>query len=153
MMMDFSQFPAPYDAELAYFVGRARQRLSPEGAELLERVVLRPDPANLDDSALRYFEETFGTLPQKDQEMLLALIQHFRDARAAMIAEAQGEIGLFEQLQRVLVRAQALDPAFAARGDNVTVGEAVAILKRYGEPVGVSDEVLEMMIEEAREDE
>jgi hypothetical protein len=43
---------------------------------------------------------------------------------------------------RVIDKARRLDPE--ALGEDATLGEAVKVLKRYGEPVGISDEVLEM---------
>ena len=52
----------------------------------------------------------------------------------------------------IIPRARELDPAFKARGDDVTTGEAVEVLRRHGEPLGISDEVLEMMIEVPREE-
>jgi hypothetical protein len=34
--------------------------------------------------------------------------------------------------------------SLAAEGESFTLGEAVEVLKRHGEPLGVSEEVLEM---------
>ena len=50
----------------------------------------------------------------------------------------------------IIRRARELDPAFKARGDGVSTGEAAEVLRRQGEPLGISDEVLETIIEVPR---
>jgi hypothetical protein len=40
--------------------------------------------------------------------------------------------------------ARELDPSLE---EGATLGEAIVVLKRHGEPLGISDEVLEMTVE------
>ena len=50
-----------------------------------------------------------------------------------------------EQMARAIERAQRLDPP--ALGEDATFGEAVRVLKRHAESVGIFDEVVEMTFE------
>ena len=71
------------------------------------------------------------------------------DAHEALARELQGETDLYRQLARLVDRARELDPSLR---DDVTMGEAVEVLRRHGEPLGISDEVLEMIIWVPREE-
>ncbi len=137
--MDFD-FPPPYDVEVPRRVGEARQELSPEGVAVLERLLAQADTPEDLVAALE-------PLPLGEANTILALNKLFVEAYDAAREENQGWISLFRQEGEIFRRAQELDPAFAARGASVTLGEAVAVLKRHGQPVGISDEVLEMIVE------
>jgi hypothetical protein len=52
-------------------------------------------------------------------------------------------------MARLIERARELDPSL---GENATTGEAVAVLRQHGVPLGISDEVLEVIIWVPREE-
>jgi hypothetical protein len=139
-------FPEPYDLEVPRRIGAARQELSPEGEEVLERILAQEgDPEEV--------VIAMKPLPQHETNILLALNRFLREAYHAAAQENQGHLDLLAQEGRIFRRAAELDPAFAARGGAVTLGEAVAVLRQHGEAPGISDEVLEMMVEVPRRDE
>jgi hypothetical protein len=51
---------------------------------------------------------------------------------------------LHSQLAALILRARELDPSLR---NEATLGEAIMVLKRDGESIGVSEEVLEMVVE------
>lgn len=55
----------------------------------------------------------------------------------------EGMLGFVRQVQRVVERAQAVEPGM---GPNPTIEQAVAVLKRHGEPLGISEEALETTV-------
>ena len=135
--MDFD-FPAPYDHELPRRIGEARRQLSPEGVAVLERVIA-------DESGdLENIIAAIESLPASDRHVLVGISRFFAEAYDARIRESQGWVGLHRQLAGLIVRARELDPSL---GEGATLGEAIVVLKRHGEPLGISDEVLEMAIE------
>ena len=79
--------------------------------------------------------------------MLLGISKLMEEAYEASAKEARGVADLHSQLAVLILRAQALDPSL---GEDTTVGEAIMVLKRHGEPVGVSEEVLEMIVKVPR---
>jgi hypothetical protein len=85
-----------------------------------------------------------ASLSDEDRGLVIERLEERVRLQGEALARAEGEKALWEQLEALIGRARDLDPAFAARGDDVTVGEAVAVLRQHGEPLGVSDEVLEM---------
>jgi hypothetical protein len=135
-------FPAPYDHEVPRRIGEARQELSPEGVEVLEMMLA--ESADPEDVGAR-----IGALPTSEGQVLMGLASLFQEAYDAQIQEHRGWADLHRQMLVIFQRAGELEPEFAARvrRDEATTGEAVAILKRHGEPPGVSDEVLEMLVE------
>ena len=137
--MDFD-FPPPYEVEVPRRVGEARQELSPEGVAVLERLLAQADAPEDVVAALE-------PLTQGEVNTILALNKLFVEAYDAAQEENRGWISLFRQEGEIFRRAQKLDPYFASRGGAVTLGEAVAVLKRHGQPVGISDEVLEIVVE------
>jgi len=135
--MDFD-FPAPYDHELPRRIGEARRQLSPEGVAVLERVIA-------DESGdLENIIAAIESLPAPDRHVLVGISRFFAEAYDARIRESQGWAGLQRQLAGLIVRARELDPSL---GEGATLGEAIVVLKRHGEPLGISDEVLEMVAE------
>ena len=148
--MDFD-FPAPYDLEVPRRIGEARQQLSPEGEEVLERLlagISSPEPTETPES----FISALLTLSQPEQAVLLRVNSLLAEAYEAERREHQGWVDFHKQMLSIIRRAQELDPAFKARGNKVTTGEAVEVLRRHGEPLGISDEVLEMIIWVPREE-
>jgi hypothetical protein len=134
--MDFD-FPAPYDREVPRRVGEARRQLSPEGEEVLERILVQQDdPDNIAAAMER--------LPAPEASVLAGIAELLGEAYEASAQEQQGLVGLHLQLVALIERARVLDPSLR---DDATTGEAVAVLRRHGEPLGVSDEVLEMIVE------
>jgi hypothetical protein len=135
--MDFD-FPAPYDHEVPRRIGEARRQLSPEGVAVLERVIA-------DESGdLEGIIAAIELLPASDRDVLVSISRFFAEAYDARIRESQGWAGLHRQLAGLIVRARELDPSLGA---GATLGEAIVVLKRHGEPLGISDEVLEMTVE------
>jgi hypothetical protein len=142
--MEFD-FPEPYDLEVPRRIGEARQQLSPEGEEVLERILAQE--GNPEDVG-----RALVALPTLEGRVLLGISNLITEACNAHLQETQGWIDLHNQMQSIIRRAQELDPEFAALGGEATTGEAIAILKHHGEAPGVSDEVLEMIVEVPREE-
>ena len=135
--MDFD-FPAPYDHEVPRRIGEARRQLSPEGVAVLERVIA-------DESGdLEGIIAAIESLPASDRHELVGISRFFAEAYDARIRESQGWADLHRHLAGLIVRARELDPSLRA---DATLGEAIVVLKRHGEPLGISDEVLEMTVE------
>ncbi|MDP8951321.1 MAG: hypothetical protein M3N18_03610 [Actinomycetota bacterium] len=135
-------FPAPYDERIPRVVGRLRAELSPEGVDLLARMIEKEEDPEV-------LGEELGRLGDHDGALLLRFNELLAEAYDARIREDQGGLDLHRQTMTLFDRAAALEPKFAARvrADEATVGEAVTILRRHGAPVGVSDEVLDMLVE------
>jgi hypothetical protein len=135
--MDFD-FPTPYDNEVPRRIGEARRQLSPEGVAVLERVIA-------DESGdLEGIIAAIESLPASDRHVLVGISRFFAEAYDARIRESQGWADLHRHLAGLIVRARELDPSLRA---DATLGEAIVVLKRHGEPLGISDEVLEMTVE------
>ena len=67
--MDFD-FPPPYDHEVPYRIGKARQELSPEGLEVLERIMAAfagPEPVEPPEAIVA----AMALLPRTDQSVLV----------------------------------------------------------------------------------
>ena len=88
-------------------------------------------------------------LPPSEQRVLHSLNDLLIEAHETLASELQGEADLYRQMARLIERARALDPSLE---ENATTGEAVAVLRQHGEPLGISDEVLEMIIWVPREE-
>jgi hypothetical protein len=137
--MDFD-FPAPYDKEVPRRIGEARRQLSPEGAAVLERIIA-DESGGLEDIIA-----AMESLPASDRRVLVEVSRFFAEAYDARIRESRGWADLHRKLAALILRARELDPSLSA-GATLTLGEAIEVLKRHGEPLGVSDEVLEMVAE------
>src|SRR5918992_5251237 len=133
--MDFD-FPEPYDHEVPRRIGEARGQLSPEGVAVLEGIIA-------ETGDLKDVIAAMESLPASDRQVLVGLSRFFAEAYDARIRESQGWVDLHRQLAGLIVRARELDPSLKA---NATLGEAIVVLKRHGEPLGISDEVLEMIV-------
>src|SRR5215210_3440432 len=134
--MDFD-FPAPYDNEVPRRIDESRRQLSPEGVVVLEGIIA--GTGSLEDVIV-----AMESLPASDRRMLVALSRFFAEAYDARIRESEGWAGLQRHMAALIVRARELDPSLRA---GATLGEAIVVLKRHGEPLGISDEVLEIAIE------
>jgi hypothetical protein len=134
--MDFD-FPAPYDHEVPRRIGEARRHLSPEGVAVLEGIIA--ETGNLEDVIV-----AMESLPASDRRVLVEVSRFFAEAYDARIRESQGWAGLQRHLAALIIRARELDPSLRA---DATLGEAIVVLKRHGEPLGISDEVLEIAVE------
>jgi hypothetical protein len=134
--MDFD-FPTPYDHEVPRRIGEARRQLSSEGVAVLERVIA-------DESGdLEAIIAAMESLPASDRHVLVGISRFFAEAYDARIRESQGWVDLHRQLAGLIVRARELDPSLR---EGATLGEAIVVLNRHGEPLGISDEVLEMIV-------
>ncbi len=130
--------PAPYDHEMPRRIDEARRQLSPEGVAVLERIIA-------DESGdLEAIIAAMESLPAPDRHVLVGISKFFAEAYDARIRESRGWADLHRHLAGLIVRARELDPSLRA---GATLGEAIVVLKRHGEPLGVSDEVLEMIVE------
>ncbi len=134
--MDFD-FPPPYDEEVPRRIGEARRQLSPEGVAVLEGIMA-------ESGSLEEVIVAIQSLPVSDQRVLVGLSRFFAEAYDARIRESRGWAHLQRHLAALIVRARELDPSLRA---GATLGEAIVVLKRHGEPLGISDEVLEIAIE------
>ncbi len=144
--MDFD-FPEPYDQEVPRRIGEARQQLSPEGEEVLERLLATSagrEPTETPET----FVSALLPLPQPEQALLLRLNNLLIEAYEASVMEQQGSADLYRQMIRLIERARELGPSL---GEDATAGEAVTVLRHHGEPLGVSDEVLEIIVEVSEE--
>jgi hypothetical protein len=139
--MDFD-FPAPYDHEVPRRIGEARNQLSPEGVAVLERIIA--ETGNLEDIIA-----AMESLPASDARVLVGVSRLFAEAYDAQMRESQGWADLHRQLAPLILRARELEPSLRA---SATLGEAIVVLKRHGEPLGISDEVLEMTVEMSEEE-
>ncbi len=134
--MDFD-FPAPYDQEVPRRIGEARRQLSPEGVAVLERIIA--ETGDLEDIIA-----AMEALPASDRRVLVDVSRFFAEAYDAQIRESQGWADLHRKLAALILRARELDPSLRA---GANLGEAIEVLKRHGEQLGISDEVLEMVAE------
>jgi hypothetical protein len=134
--MDF-EFPAPYDQEVPHRIGEARRQLSPEGVAVLEGIIA--ETGDLEDLIA-----AMESLPASDRRVLVNLSRLFAEAYDARMRESQGWADLRRHLAALIVRARELDPTLRAGS---TLGDAIVVLKRHGEPLGISDEVLEIAVE------
>jgi transposase len=139
--MDFG-FPAPYDHEVPRRIGEARHQLSPEGVAVLERIIA--ETGNLEDIIA-----AMESLPASDTRVLVGVSRVFAEAYDAQMRDSQGWADLQRQLAPLILRARELEPSLRA---GATLGEAIVVLKRHGEPLGISDEVLEMTVELSEEE-
>ena len=134
--MDFG-FPAPYDHEVLRRIGEARRQLSAEGVAVLEGIIA--ETGNLEDVIF-----AMESLPASDRRVLVDVSRFFAEAYDARIRESEGWAGLQRHLAGLILRAREVEPSLGA---GATLGEAIVVLKRHGEPLGISDEVLEIVFE------
>ena len=134
--MDFD-FPAPYDQEVPRRIGEARRQLSPEGVAVLEQIIA--ETGDLEDIIA-----AMESLPASDRRVLVDVSRFFAEAYDAQIRESQGWADLHRKLAALVLRARELDPSLRT---GASLGEAIEVLKRRSEPLGISDEVLEMVAE------
>src|SRR5215204_2310314 len=133
--INWDHFPEPYNRELPFYIDKALRSLSSEGVEMLnmlldntrrlttgEGAMPQPDP----DVLAAQLEQ----LPPFDFQAIIALTKHLKKATEAVIEEAEGEIGLFRQLQALHDRARKLDPTLPAE----------ATLQEPGPPAGPTGE-------------
>jgi len=83
-------------------------------------------------------------LPDWEFQAFVALDRHLTKATEARLQQTRGEIDVLRHAARLHERAQELDPTM---DKNATLEEAIEVLRRHGEPLGISEEVLEMVIE------
>src|SRR5918997_2675796 len=134
--MDFD-FPEPYDHEVPRRIGEARGQLSPEGVAVLEGIIA-------ETGGLKDIIAAMESLPDSDRQVLVGLSRFFAEAYDARIKESKGWEDLHRHLAALILRARELEPSLRA---GATLGEAIVVLKRHGEPLGISDEVLEIAVE------
>jgi hypothetical protein len=130
-------FPAPYDEEVPRRIGEVRHQLSAEGVAVLERII--DESGSLEDVIV-----AMESLPSSDRYVLVGLSRFFAEAYDARMRESEGWAGLQRHLAGLIVRARELDPSLRA---GASLREALVVLKRHGEPLGISDEVLEIALE------
>src|SRR5215210_806464 len=134
--MDFD-FPAPYDHEVPRRIDEARRQLSPEGVAVLEGIIT--ESGSLEDVIA-----AMELLPAFDRRVLVDVSRSLAEAYDARTRESEGWAGLQRHLVALILRARELDPSVRA---GATLGKALVVLKRYGEPLGISDGVLEIVFE------
>ena len=150
-------FPKPYDEELPHYAARAYERLTPEGVVFLDEVIAvaasnpsipvagdRPPRPQWQGQGEDRLLERLEALPEWDRDAVLALNKHFMEAFEAAIDRNRGEMDLMKQMLAIHAKAVAIDPDYPR---DATAGETVDFLRARGVPVGISDEVLEMLVE------
>jgi hypothetical protein len=130
-------FPPPYDYEVPRRIEEVRHQLSPEGVAVLEGII--NETGSLEDVIV-----AMESLPPSDRHVLVGLSRFFAEAYDARMRESEGWADLQRHLAGLIVRARELDPSLRA---GASLSEAIVVLKRHGEPLGISDEVLEIAIE------
>jgi hypothetical protein len=145
--VDWDGFPRPYRVELPAAIEIAYERLTPEGAAILDVLVEMevPDPQKRvgegrDEDLLDRIME----LPEWDQRAVLSINKRLLEATRARVDETRGRVALTDHVRRVFERARRFDPSLT---EEDTVQRAVEVLRAHGEPVGISDEVLELLVE------
>jgi len=118
-------------------IGEAHRRLSPEGVAVLEGIIA--ERGSLEDVIV-----TMESLPASERRVLVDVSRFFAEAYDARMRESQGWAGLQRHLAALTFRARELDPSL--RAGATTLGEALVVLRRHGEPLGISDEVLEIAL-------
>jgi hypothetical protein len=68
-----------------------------------------------------------------EQRVLMSVNELLTEAYEALSREHQGWMDVHKQMLSIIRRAHELDPAFKARGNAVTTGEAVEVLRRHGD--------------------
>src|SRR5919107_1388372 len=130
-------FPPPYDHEVPRRIGKARRQLSPEGVVVLEGII--DETGSLEDIIL-----AMESLPSSDRRVLVDVSRFFAEAYDARMRESEGWADLQRHLAALIVRARELEPSLRV---GASLSEAILVLKRHDEPLGISDEVLETAIE------
>jgi hypothetical protein len=145
--VDWDRFPMPYSKELPAAIEIAYERLTPEGAAILDVLVEMEVP----DSQKRAGEgsnedllDRIMELPEWDQRAVLSINKRLAEATRARVAATQGRIALTSEVERLFERARLIDPTLTL--DDPVV-RAMKVLRAAGEPVGISDEVLELLAE------
>ncbi|MDP9474808.1 MAG: hypothetical protein M3R38_03810 [Actinomycetota bacterium] len=85
----------------------------------------------------------YDDLLPSEQAALLRAVRLSADVHAAQAREEEGMVALMRQAEGVIRRAQELDPG---AGDDLTLGEAVAVLRRRGVNPGISPELEELVV-------
>src|SRR5215207_6311123 len=133
--MDFD-FPAPYDEEVPRRIGEVRHQLSLEGVAVLEGIIA--ESGNLEDVIV-----AMESLPSSDRRVLVDVSRFFAEAYDARMRESESWADLQRHLAGLIGRARELEPSLR---DGASLSEALVVLKRHGEPLGISDEVLEIAL-------
>ena len=134
--MDFD-FPAPYDEEVPRRISEARRQLSPDGVVVLEGIIA--ETGSLEDIIV-----AMESLPTSDRRVLVDVSRFFAEAYDARMRESEGWADLQRHLAALIVRARELEPSLRA---GASLGDAIVVLKRHDEPLGISEEVLEMIVD------
>jgi hypothetical protein len=143
----WDSYPRPYSIELPAAIELAYERLTPEGAAILDVLVEMEVP----DSQKRVGEgsaedllDRIMELPEWDRRVVLFINKRLAEATRARVAETQGRIALTSEVERLFERARLIDPTLTL---DDPVARAMEVLRQAGEPVGISDEVLELLVE------
>lgn len=86
----------------------------------------------------------YDALPPSEQDALIRAVQASADLHGAEAEEEEGMVSLMRQGEGVIRKARELEPA---AGDDLKLGEAVAILRRHGVNPGISPELEGMVVE------
>jgi hypothetical protein len=144
----WDSYPRPYSIELPAAIELAYERLTPEGAAILDVLVemelpdsqkKRAGEGSAEDLLDRIME-----LPEWDQRAVLSINKRLAEATRARVAATQGRIALTSEVERLFERARLIDPTLTL---DDPVALAMEVLRQAGEPVGISDEVLELLAE------
>jgi hypothetical protein len=151
--INWDYYPEPYNRQLPYAFGMALKRFrSEEGLELLNFMLElartqtneQPTP-KADEARITELMEAVSDLPDPwEFQAVVALSRHHKEAIEARIEQMRGGTDLIRDMMRLHERAWELEPALPK---DCTFGEAVKVLKKHGVPLGISEEVLEMVLD------
>jgi hypothetical protein len=156
--IDWDHFPQPFNKELHYYLGRALEEFSHEGVAIISdwfggRVLahLRTDldapPRRLPLPSAREqaeLQSRLEQLPQKELRFVVAFGKRVDEAFRAAIEVQQGQMALYRDVLRIDERVRRLDPSLP---ENAPIWQSAEVLRRHGDTLGISEEVMDMEVE------
>ena len=118
--------------------------LSPDARRVWDAIEEAGQRAARGEEVAAEMPPEYDDLLRSEQAALLRAVRLSGDAHAAGAAENEGMAALLRQAGGVIRRARELNPGI---GDDLTLGEAVAVLRRHGVSPGIPPELAEMVVE------
>jgi hypothetical protein len=135
-------FPPPYDHSVPFYVSKCWEEVSdPTAIELLAAKIEGEDSCSKEE-ALRLIESVEN---DRDKQIIVAISGHIRETYQARLEENVAAKNLMLETMGICERALELEPELGE--DDLTLRDAVAVLRRHGETLGISEEVMDMTVE------
>jgi hypothetical protein len=125
-------------------LARLTEGLSNEARTIWERMQANLELLDEMRQASEEIMDGFDVLPGEQQQRLLYAIEEHKKASERKIREAEAQADLSERLMAAFERARELDPSLST---DSTTTDVIAVLKAYGEPLPISEDELNAMIE------